>query len=97
MIREAPSPSWSSGWAAAKDSARKCNLPPPWPRNWGGTLSLHAGDQPRILSLVSGKLIEAQSVAVVQNSEDALIPFCTQNKLIAEQASTVLITENFVS
>ena len=70
---------------------RQINLAP------GEMLSFHAGDQPRILSLVSGQLIETQSGAVVQNSDNALIPFSAEIRLIADHVSTVLITENFVS
>lgn len=68
---------------------RQLNLAP------GQTLEFQAGDQPRILSLVSGRLQEACGNEVIANSESVLIPFCAEVSLIAKEATTALITENF--
>ena len=70
---------------------RQVNMSP------GQTLNFRAEDQPRILSLISGKLRATGGSEMIQSSENVLITYSTNCELIAEQACTALITEAFTS
>jgi len=68
---------------------RQINLEP------GQTIQFEAGEQARILSLVSGQVHESQSKQTVKASENVLIPYSSRINMKAQTTSTVLVTENF--
>lgn len=61
----------------------------------GETLEFEANEQPRILSLVTGAL-DAEEDTQISAAENLLIPYESDTQIKAEQASTLLITENFL-
>jgi len=60
----------------------------------GATLRFASGEQPRILSLVEGRLTEAGGESVVRG-ENVLLPYAGGFVFTAAEATTALVTENF--
>lgn len=60
----------------------------------GETLRFEAGEQPRILSLVSGEL-QGPGKNVLARGENAILPYAGEFTFKAQVASLVLVTENF--
>lgn len=63
----------------------------------GGTLALPAGEQPRLVSVVSGAVRQTTGPAPVtlRRGDNALAPYAGSFELRAEEPSTLLVTENF--
>lgn len=53
-----------------------------------------AGEQPRILSVVEGRLISA-SGEVLEKGDNVILPYHVKNSFIAQNDSLALVTENF--
>lgn len=63
----------------------------------GASLSLRAGEQPRIVSLVQGKVRTAEAESgCLKLGDSALVPFATATTFEAVEPSTLLVTEDFV-
>lgn len=62
----------------------------------GETLSLPEG-QPRILSLISGIVVDSTNAMSFTAADNALIPAGTAVNLTADSASTLLVTDQFAS
>jgi mannose-6-phosphate isomerase len=63
----------------------------------GEKLAFAAGEQPRILSVASGSLVQhdgAVSETLVRG-DNVLLPFCSSCHFVASDASILLVTENF--
>lgn len=61
----------------------------------GETLHFAAGEQPRLLSVTTGALVEQASGDRVALSETVLLPYAESFTFVAQEAATVLLTENF--
>ena len=60
----------------------------------GETITIQKNEQPRILSVVSGR---AQCGKVhLERGDNAILPYCGEFEVTAEKPSIALITENFV-
>jgi mannose-6-phosphate isomerase len=59
----------------------------------GGTIAFRAGEQPRILSVVSGRLSLAGKAA--HRGDNLLLPFAADLVFTADEESTLLETDNF--
>lgn len=68
---------------------RQINLPP------GEMLAFVAGEQPRILSLISGEIQNTSCARPIKRSENVLIPYATALSFTANEGATILVTENF--
>lgn len=63
----------------------------------GGQMTVRGGEQPRILSVVQGRLNSAESDSgSLKLGDNVLVPCCLAVKLEATEPSTVLVTEDFV-
>lgn len=62
----------------------------------GGTLRVPAGGEPRILSVVEGRLTLAADSAVTRG-DNVLLPYAGAFDFVADGPATVLLTENFAS
>jgi mannose-6-phosphate isomerase len=61
----------------------------------GETLEVAAGEQPRILSVVHGRLAGGGGVPLVRG-DNAVLPYLAPFSFHAEEASLLLVTENFI-
>ena len=61
----------------------------------GATLAFAPGEQPRILSVVSGALVTAEGVRITAGT-NALIPYAASLRLTAAVPTEVLVTDQFV-
>ncbi len=59
----------------------------------GERAHISGGEQPRLLSVVSGRVRCADTI--LERGENALLPFAAAFTLVAETTSIVLVTENF--
>ena len=59
----------------------------------GAKLAFTAGEMPRILTVIEGRLRSAR--AQVKRTENVLLPFAAAFEFVALEKSTVLVTENF--
>ena len=57
-------------------------------------LAFAAGEQPRILSVVEGRLISS-SGEVLEKGDNVILPYYVKNSFIAQNDSLALVTENF--
>lgn len=62
----------------------------------GESVDLCARQQPRILSLVQGRLRAEDGGTAIDQFENALVPYSSDCTLYAVESCTLLITENFV-
>jgi len=62
----------------------------------GSPLNFAGGKQPRILSLVQGKLRETRTNETLLPGDNALIPYTGDHAFVAEETSVVLVTDHFV-
>jgi hypothetical protein len=53
-----------------------------------------AGEQPRILSVVEGRLVDPTG-EVLARGDNVILPFAVKNTFIAETDALLLVTENF--
>jgi mannose-6-phosphate isomerase len=60
----------------------------------GAPVNFAAGEQPRLLSVVDGRLTSADGA--VERGENVLLPFAGAFTFTAAEATTALVTENFV-
>lgn len=60
----------------------------------GGRLEFAAGEQPRLLSVVRGRLVTA-GAAALQPGDNVLLPYAGAFTITAAEPSVVLVTENF--
>lgn len=66
------------------------------PLKEGQSLSINAGEQPRLLSVVEGRLeFGTSSAQTVVRGENVLLPFAGGFTFVAAVPTTVLLTENF--
>ncbi len=63
--------------------------------NKGSSLELKAGEQPRIVSVISGALDHQQGA--LSAGDNVLVPYAAGPQWIAREQSVVLITENFLN
>jgi mannose-6-phosphate isomerase len=61
----------------------------------GETLSIPAGEQARILSVVSGNLREQNSSETLKKGDNVILPYAGGFVFAAEDAAMLLLTENF--
>ena len=61
----------------------------------GATLAFAAGQQPRLLHLVRGRLHEAATAGSLAGGENVLLPFAGRFVFTAAEDSLLLVTENF--
>lgn len=59
-----------------------------------GQLTFEAGEQPRILSVVEGRLVTPAG-EVLTRGDNVVIPYGVKNSFIAEADTVALVTENF--
>ena len=59
------------------------------------SLDFAAGEQPRILHIVSGILRECGDGGKLRRGDNALLPFCSSFSFVAEEATVVLTTDKF--
>ncbi len=62
----------------------------------GGRLTFAAGEQPRLLHVVSGGLRDAAGAVTLTRGDNVLLPFAGAFALTATEASLVLVTDAFV-
>ena len=60
----------------------------------GEPLDFNAGEQPRILSVVEGRLTTAEG-EILARGDNVILPYSVKKTFIAEVGSLVLVTENF--
>lgn len=61
----------------------------------GEVLEFAAGEQPRLLGVVSGSLLDTDSGLTLDRGDNVLIPFKTGASLRAQERATVLVTDQF--
>ena len=59
-------------------------------------LIIEAEDQPRLLHIISGQIIEKKSRALLNNGDNVLLPFSASFIFEAIDNAVVLVTENFI-
>ncbi len=87
-LRAAPTPAVLA--ACAEFRIRRVPLAP------GASLDFAAGEQPRLLHVVSGSLRDRAGAVTLARGDNALLPFAGAFALTATGASLVLVTDNFV-
>ena len=60
----------------------------------GASVVFAAGEQPRILSVVEGRLV-APTGEVLVRGDNVILPYSVKNEFIAENDALVLVTGNF--
>ena len=60
----------------------------------GETLDFSAGEQPRILSVVEGRITTAEG-EILARGDNVILPYSVKKTFIAEVGALVLVTENF--
>lgn len=60
------------------------------------SLDFAAGEQPRLLHIVSGNLRERDDGGILRRGDNALLPFCGSFSFVAKEDSVVLITDQFI-
>ncbi|MDP0500325.1 MAG: class I mannose-6-phosphate isomerase [Verrucomicrobiota bacterium JB022] len=61
----------------------------------GDNLAFAAGDEPRIISVVSGRLHDETSEMALNAGDNALLPYAGKFSFVAEESAVVLITHRF--
>jgi mannose-6-phosphate isomerase len=61
----------------------------------GGQLAFPAGQQPRLLHVVRGRIGEAATGGVLAGGDNALLPFAGDFTFAAAEQSLLLVTEDF--
>ncbi len=64
------------------------------PLGAGEAVTFAAGEQPRILSVVEGRLVDPTG-EVLARGDNVILPFAVKNTFIAETDALLLVTENF--
>jgi mannose-6-phosphate isomerase len=62
----------------------------------GGRLLFAAGQQPRLLHVVVGRVQEAATAQVLGRGDNALLPYAGRFAFTATEDSLLLVTENFI-
>ena len=62
----------------------------------GGRLLIAAGQQPRLLHVVVGRVQEAATAQVLGRGDNALLPYAGRFAFTATEDSLLLVTENFI-
>jgi len=62
----------------------------------GASLMFAAGQQPRLLHVVAGRVREAATARVLGRGDNALLPFASRFAFTATEDSLLLVTENFI-
>ena len=61
-----------------------------------GPLVFEAEDQPRLLHIISGRIVEKKSGAFLNNGDNVLLPFSVSFNFEAVDNAVLLVTENFI-
>lgn len=61
----------------------------------GQALSFSAGEEPRLISVVSGRLIDSADGAPVEKADNVLLPYATDFSFTTEADTVVIITSGF--
>ena len=61
-----------------------------------GPLVIEAEDQPRLLHIISGRIVEKKSGAFLNNGDNVLLPFSASFIFEAVDNAVLLVTENFI-
>jgi mannose-6-phosphate isomerase len=63
----------------------------------GSRVAFAAGQQPRLLHVVRGRVGEAATGAVLAGGDNVLLPYAESFTITATEDSLLLVTENFAS